>query len=324
VPPLPNFFLVGAARCGTTSLFDALSRHPDVFCCPVKETNHFARDIFDDPGMLRTASRERRLIEVGYRSVLAPPRFAVTPDSAAYLELFRGWAGQTAIGEASTSYLPSRVAAQEIARQVPDARIIIALRDPVERAHSDFLMRQQLGQRTDSFGESVRHELAMLDRGEAPATGLIFSGLYAEQVRRYLTHFPSQQVLVLLFEELTAQPRATLERVLRHLGVDPHADQGVELGWENRSRVARSGWLNRTLAYGGARSLLVRALPPAVRRRLRTLFYTARPPDPVLPVERALLREVFREDVIATAALVGRDLTHWTDATDSVMAHETG
>jgi hypothetical protein len=104
---VPTFFIVGAARCGTTSLFDALGEHPDVFCCPVKEPNHFATELRERPWVIESARRRGVLIEPGSAALTVRPRVAITPDYDMYLRLFEDWEGQSAVGEASTAYLMS-------------------------------------------------------------------------------------------------------------------------------------------------------------------------------------------------------------------------
>lgn len=139
----PNFFIVGAPKAGTTSLFEALAQHEDVFCCPVKEPNYFTIDLAAQEKSTGTADRERPLIRGRPTSLLEPPRVGLTTDYRAYLDLFHGWKGQRAIGEASTDYLSSVFAARQIAAIAPEARIIIILRDPVARSYADYLMQKR-------------------------------------------------------------------------------------------------------------------------------------------------------------------------------------
>jgi Sulfotransferase family len=304
----PNFFLVGTARSGTTSLFNALASHPDIFCCPVKEPNHFAPDIVAPDAQAR---RQGAVIEAGLPVLLAPPRVAVTPDRRTYLGLFKGWAGQRAVGEASTSYLPSRLAASAIAACHPAARIVIVLRDPTARAYSDYLMQVQVGEKRGSFRAAIEAELGRIRDGVVPPSGIVFSGLYAEQIRRYFACFPRRQVLCLLAEDFATDPEGTLALVFRHLGVDPQAGRQVRLGWDNRSRVVRSAAINRVLFRSGCKALLLRCLPRPVRAALRRLFYTPSGPAAMPAEDHALLLSLYQDDIAETGRLIGRDLRHW-------------
>ncbi len=310
-PAEPNFFIVGAARCGTTSLFEALGRHRDVYCCPVKEPNYFAFDFAAEPGILEDARRRGVLISRPLGKIIAPPRVALTTDYAAYAHLFDRWEGQLAVGEASTAYLPSRVAAQAIAGRFPAARIVIVLRDPVARARSDYLMHLQLGGAIGTFRETVAPELEAIRRGAIAARGIVRSGFYSPQIRRYLTHFRREQILFLLFEELVRNSRRALERVLEHLGVDPRPAGEIALGWENRSRVPRFPGLNRWAEKTGRRTSVLRFVPRPMRHGMRAIFYRAGEPPAVEEGDRASLLEWFRDDIAATARITGIDLSHW-------------
>jgi hypothetical protein len=310
-PAIPNFFIVGAARCGTTSLFEALSHHSDVYCCPVKEPNYFALDLTAQRGTIEEARRHGVLIDRPFVSILEPPRVAVTTDYAAYLRLFELWNGQKAVGEASTSYLPSRVAAQEIAGRFPDARIIVILRDPVARAHSEYLMHRQLGRVLGTFREAINPELNDIERGAPDMRGMVFCGFYAQQVKRYLARFRREQILFLLFDELISNQIRVLERVFCHLGVDPGQAHHIPLGWENKSRLARFPSLDRFLLRTGKRTSLLRAIPGPLRHRMRSVFYTSREPISLDPDDRDILLKLFREDIEVTATLINRDLSHW-------------
>jgi hypothetical protein len=308
---MPNFFLVGAPQMGTTSLFAALGRHPGVFCCPVKEPNYFSFDLTRRDDALERAQRDGLLIDGPLARILEPPRVGLTTDYQVYLDLFAGWSGQKAIGEASTSYLSSAVAAREIASVAPEARIIIVLRDPVQRSHSDYLTQVEFGHDPGSFRQVVDAEVERIRNGDVVGRGIVASSLYAPQIARYLDHFPRQQILFLLFEDLLADPRRTLELVFEHIGVDPTPARDIELGWENRSGMRRWARRNQTLRGPGPRSTLFRMLPRAVRHGLRPLFHVSNPPLPARPSVPAALEALFRADIARTSRLIGRDLSRW-------------
>ncbi len=307
----PNFFIVGAPKAGTTSLFNALAHHEDVFCCPIKEPNYFGLDLAAQQESAGVAGRERPLIRGRTTSLLEPPRVGLTTDYGAYLDLFHDWKGQRAIGEASTDYLSSAVAAQQIAAVAPEARIIIILREPVARSYADYLMQKQIGHDLGSFEQAVAAELKRLSKGAGETRGIVTSSLYAPQIRRYLEHFPRRQILFLLFDELIAEPERTLEIVFRHLSVDPAVAAKISLGWENQSRMPRFDRLNRMLLDSGLKSTLLRAVPRPVRHRLRPLYYIRGRPPSLSPIAADPLRALFRGDIVETAALIGRDLSHW-------------
>ena len=303
---VPSFFMVGAPRCGTTSLFSALGHHPDVFCCPVKEPNHFATDRNARPAVIASALRRGALLTAGSPGMEVLPRVATTPDFDIYLQLFDGWAGEHAVGEASTSYLLSETAAEEIARRRPDAKIIVVLRQPVDRARSEYMMHAQLGRKigsTDPHGAAIG---GYNDQDAISLSAIIAASLYAPQIERYLRVFDRSQVLFLRFEDLAGAPAETLRTVFVHLGVDPGQGAGLSLSQQNQSRAVRFPLLNQVLFKSGLRDVILHALPASLRRRLARRYYA--PKAAVLP---EIPLDVFRADIAATALLTGLDLSGW-------------
>ncbi len=194
----PNFFVVGAAKAGTTSLYEYLKQHPQIFMCPVKEPRFFAR----------TTNLER------YINI--PP---ITLEQE-YLELFRTAGKAKAIGEASPNYLCDREAPYRIKEKVPAVRNIILLRDPIERAYSQYLHFVRLGIETKSFYDALFGEYR---------ENYIELGRYYNQVKRYLEIFGADQVLLLLFEALRQNPLEIVGQVADFLKVDRESVQYISV-----------------------------------------------------------------------------------------------
>lgn len=148
-----------------------------------------------------------------------------------YRGLFAGAGDTRVLGERSTTYLPSRKAPARIADLLPDARLIVMLRDPVTRAHSHYWHLVRTGRASGTFGEAVRFgSLELLQRG-----------LYREQLERYLDYFPREQILVVLFEEFVRDRQKVLDRVFRFMDVGPLPDESRQPGLKaNVARVPRS------------------------------------------------------------------------------------
>ena len=288
----PNLFVVGAAKAGTTALHRALAGHPAVHMSPVKEP-HFLADVADPPP--------------------ETPRPPVRSE-AEYLALFAEAGSLRWRGEASPSYLfdprtPARI--QEIARE---PRIVISLRDPVERAHSHYLMDRTSGLQQRSFLDALREDERQPSRVWYAAHLYVDLGLYLEQVRRYLDAFGTERVLVLFFDELLAggvapcarsQTSCTLmpRRWVRTL---PVSNRYREMRLPERSGLVRSGHL---------RKLARAALPARVRRwGDRVLFRPAAKP-PVPEHARAYLAERYRPQIPELEELLGRELP-WRRAWD--------
>jgi hypothetical protein len=279
----PNLFLVGAPRCATTWLHERLAAHPDILMSSGKEPHYFAE--FE----------------------LEPRRmafFKVVRDERAYARLFAGGAGKAVRGESSTSYLSSAVAAERIARFSPYARIVAILRDPVERAYSAYLSDFREGIESRSFLQAVREELER--PGTWPAV-YVESGRYCDQVGRYLELF-GQNVLILVFEELTDAPEQALRRVLAFLDVDPALSVKERAGSTNAYTRARSGTSRILLGSPAVRRLARTLVPPRARPVFRRWLVSAGD-KPVMDEEaRRLLTEAYRDDVEGLERLLGRSL----------------
>lgn len=200
---LPSFLLIGAMRAGTTSLHHTLASHPDVFM-PSEELFFFDADDLDEhaeeqlgpDGRWAPRDFERELPD-------ALPRYMARFDSQARL-----------VGEDSTTYLSSVEAPARAARIVPDAKILVLLRDPVERAWSQYWHGVMSGRAVLDFEASL-----VSARGT-----LLKRSMYAAGLRRWMDVFPRDQIKVILSEELWAQPQAQLDEVCRFLGLDRGLD----------------------------------------------------------------------------------------------------
>jgi hypothetical protein len=309
---LPDFFIVGHAKSGTTALYEMLRRHPQIYMPDVKEPMFFARN----PSQPPADSEARSLEQTGRRSE--------TLDQ--YLSLFDTAGADQRVGEASTFYLWSVLAPARIAQMQPRARIIAILREPASFLHSLHLQAVQNG------AESQRDLRAALELEDERRQGrkippnahwpraLIYTDRvrYTEQLRRYGALFPREQMLVLIYDDFESENEATVRRVLRFLEVDDTVP--LELIRANPTVAVRSVRLQemmRSLQAGqrpASRALraTVRALSTSgSRARLlhpmrRRLLYG----DPGQPDEQLLreLRGRFKPEVLALSAYLDRDL----------------
>jgi len=198
----PNFFIVGAPRAGTTTLYEFLNQTKRVYMSPKKELHYFSQSL--NPSHLTRPTR----------------------DKTKYLKLFNKVTDETAIGEASTSYLYDPKASELIHKTVPNAKIIISLRDPVERAYSNYLQRVGSG-KTYSFSEAIQQALNSKDNFYNGV--IVQGGWYYNEVKRYLELFGKENVKILIFEEFIQNPKKTAKEVLEFLGVNEEPPESIEL-----------------------------------------------------------------------------------------------
>jgi hypothetical protein len=284
-PPAPNLFIVGAAKAGTTSLHHYLAAHPEIYMSPVKEPHYHSG--------------------VGTRRGAPAPRPSF--DAAGYRALFAAGTGRRWRGESSTSYLWSAQAPGSIAALAPDARIIIVLRDPIERAFSHYLMDLREGfHAISSFTAALEQELANPPGSWEESNLYVELGLYAAQVARYLELFGAERVQLVSFAELAAAPAAVLERLFAFLGVDPEAlDPAVLATRRNGYARPRGRLAARLMDSAGLRRFARTALPASWRRAARVLALDMAAPKPFLePQAVALLRPIFAPDLDRLEALL--------------------
>lgn len=283
----PNFYVVGGQKCGTTSLWAYLKQHPEVFLPDVKEP-HFFADV----------KRSR------------PSRSSRFPnDLESYQALYRPGRGSQAIGDASPSYLSDENAPHLIHEVAPDARIIILLRDPVDRAFSHYLMPVMQIAEPLSFLEAVKQDYARLEKGWGISKMYVDLGLYYKPVRRYIETFGRDRVLVILLDDLQKKTRQVLEEVARHIGVDPEGIRGTKVSEaHNPYKEVRF-----QRPYRFATSLLDidkrQRLPGPLRKWLSSspLFYKGGKPARSHEASK-FLQEIYEPDIRQLEELLGRPL----------------
>ncbi|HVI58792.1 MAG TPA: sulfotransferase [Luteimonas sp.] len=306
--PKGNFFLVGAPKAGTTSVERLLRELPDVFLSPIKEPCHFCPDVAE-----QLAPSFRRKQQVDVASYLAsaerPPvglAWVASPDD--YARLYEGADGHKVVGECSTFYLSSKVAARRIRDYNPDAKIVAVLRRPLDRIRSHYEMDRVHGTTRESLPELVERELAL---GEDANWGnshyYVGASRYESQLREFRRHFPAANLCVLSFEQILADPARELSRLFAFLGIDP-PEGAARLPSANRGRAARFPAFNSALHESGYKSIvsgaLKRVLPRRLERAAKEAYYrrgARMVPDRDLARVQALLREAGVEESMAIA-----------------------
>jgi Sulfotransferase domain len=308
-PRLPDFFIIGHPKSGTTALYEMLRGHPQIYIPEHKEPWYFATELHLRP----------------------PPRpggIARTLD--AYMSLFAAAEPHERVGEASPMYLWSHTAAARIAEVRPDARIIAILREPASFLRSLHLQFVQTYIETESdFARALALEDSRRDGRNIPRhtywpKALMYSDYvrYVEQLSRFQALFGAERLLVLIYEDFRADNEATVRRVLRFLEVDETTP--LEVSEANPTVAVRSQRLHElvhAVSVGrGPVSLAVKgAIKTLTPRRLRreALFATQRhvvyasPPPPDEAIMRELRRR-YRPEVVAASEYLNRDLlTQW-------------
>jgi hypothetical protein len=303
---LPDFFVIGAPKAGTTALHAALAQHPGLYLSPVKEPKFF----------LCNGSRPRRRDHRGPGDAHSRREWVWRRDR--YEHLFAAAAGAVPRGESTPFYLYRRDAHEALHAAVPHARLVAVLRDPVDRAYSNWMHLRSDGLEPEAdFLRALDAEPQRVRRGWAPFWHYRGMGLYGEQLLDLFRLFPREQVHVLRYRELVDTPAQALAAVYAFLGVDVPAQAAVQARPENVKPFVPSGTRNDLLRrFVRAGAWTGQWLPPQAWRRasggvVRALHAggSARPPLDTEQRRRAVA--LFADDIALLGQVLDRSFDDW-------------
>ncbi len=292
-PRLPNFFILGAAKCGTTSLYYYLKQHPQIYLPKHKEPHFFDNDTFWNEG-LETYLRRH----------------------------FKGAERYPARGEATPAYFhrPEKVIPRM--KQIygdESPKFILVFRNPVERAFSHYLHRVRNRTETETFERALELEKERLANEPDLWVGYFSDGLYAKQLTEWLKVWPRERFFFALTEDLKDDPLSLVKKVFEFLGVDSRVKVEVSIR-RNVASEPRFPWLMDFLSRPSRlKRPIGLILSPYVKRKLKWLLRKAN----LKPVQQrpkldpniaAKLKTQYRNDIEKLAQLIGRDLSHWLDS----------
>lgn len=307
---MPNFFIIGAQKAGTTSLYHYLAQHPQVYMSPVKEPCFFNYELNSDG----------EVIDEGFGSPgrRRAPRFSGIED---YRASFQGTNGEVAIGEASPPYIYVPGTAERIARYAPDARVIALLRNPADRAYSAFLHAVRIGREplTD-FAQALREEQNRISENWHYTYHYRSRGFYYLQLGRYYEVFERERVGVWLYEDLRRDPAEVAQSIFRFLEVDntfvpdtssKHNPSGVPKSSIARTMIKAMDTTASAFLETFTSASRIYPLLSKVRQRVQSRIVSK--PPPMNPEIRTELVEGYREDILKLQELIGRDLSVWLE-----------
>ena len=299
---LPEFFVAGAPKAGTTALHAALAQHPGLYLSAVKEPKFFLTDgpppTQGGPGDAKTY-REHVWRRADYEALFAP-----APPG-------------TLRGESTPFYLYRHDAQRRIRDLIPDARLIVVLRDPIERAHSNWTHLWSAGlDPVDDFVRACDAEDQRIAAGWADFWHYKRLGLYGQQLQHLYSVFPQEQVHVFRYRNLIDDPAGTLNRLFAFLGAEQEVVTEVprENVTAHPEKTRRHQHLSRILRTGAAATARLpghrgKALIDRLESRLQE---GAAPRQPLTWDERQALIPFFEDDVRLLSKLTGEDFSPWT------------
>lgn len=292
----PDFFIVGAPKCGTTAMYCYLKQHPEIFFPEKKELHYFGSDL-ESPWFIR--------------------------DKNIYLSMFLSAKNEKRIGEASVWYLYSKLAASEIKAFCPNASIIIMLRNPMDMLysqHSQFLFNGN--EDISDFETALNAEKDRKQGLQIPQKANFTAGLfyretvkYSEDVHRYISIFGRENVHIIIFDDFNHDTAKSYKETLCFLKVNESFQPSFQV--VNPNKHVRNRALNNVLQKPPSFPLVLSKMliPRTIRRILRdklqqlSVQYTPRPPMD-LHVRKRLQAE-FAPEVERLGKLLERDLSHW-------------
>jgi len=268
----PNFFIVGTSKAGTTSLYEYLKQVPGIFMSPRKEPYFFVNDVLSDDSTNPVQNREE------------------------YLDLYNNVNDEDAIGESSL-YLWYPEAPKLIHEVVPHARIIIILRDPINRAFSHYAMLLRDGIVKISFHEALMALKSKIENKNRDVPHYLKISFYSNDVKRFIDVFGREQVKILFFEKFVQNEKITIAEVLQFLGISYDVNN-LKIRKHNPASVPRTAFtkliLNSNLISKISRNLFSDSLKIKLIDRL--LFKETVPPK-LSSEHKKLLRQFYQEDV---------------------------
>ena len=303
----PNFFFIGGMRCGSTSLKLMLEQHPEIYMSPIKEPYYYlAQAIRNKENPSQEDFKFLQKFEKGgkYRT------------TETYRSLFQNVGGAKIVGEAS-HYLYHSKAIPAIYKDCPDARILVCLRNPVDRLFSEYLLYIRRGSETGSFSEFVNRHVTPFVKGEVSqkrSVPRLDKGLQADLLEKWLAQFGADQLKVIFFDVFNENPSQTMNDIFRWLDVD--TSFSAEKIHAQKGGAPKVKWLTSMMNSQHSLSKKIKSqIPKSARTRLRSAIFTKTLERPEMEEKtRLFLIDFYRDDVDTLSKMLGRDLSDWVKA----------
>ena len=293
---LPNFLIIGSAKGGTSSLHYYLKQHPQIFMPDLKEPRFFALEgeflNFQNPDSA-----------INYNSITT---------LEAYKNLFANVTNEIAIGEASPLYLYSEKAARRIKHYVPDAKLIVILRNPADRAFSCYTHLQREDYETLSFESALKAEPERIQNNWAHLWHYREAGYYYRQLKPYFELFDPEQIKIYLFDEFKQDNHVVLTDIYDFLGVD--RDFVPDMTRQNVSGMPKSRMLQKFFSQKNVfRSTIQAVVPKELRHTVAAKIkaWNIGKKPKLNPETRHQLMLEYRDDILQLQTLIAKDLTSW-------------
>jgi len=295
---LPNFHILGTAKAGTTSLYAYLKQHPQIYMSPVKEAGFFAWE-GDNLDFQGPRDQERRLPINNYED---------------YCKLFENVRDEIAIGEACTDYLYSPKAPKNIRFYTPEAKLIAILRNPVDRAYSQFLGNTKDGyEPLNNFSQALKEEENRIKNNWHYRWHYRARGFYYTQLSRYFQEFDSNQIKIYLYEDWVNNTLEIIQDIFEFIGVTKEFKPDTSVRLNSSPLQIKNKNVHKFLTQPNIGKKILKPLfPKQLRKQISNFFINQNLTKSSLTTkQRKQLIETYREDILNLQELIGRDLSHW-------------
>lgn len=297
-PQKPNFFIVGTAKAGTTSIYSYLKNHPQIHMCPIKEPNYFASDV----RLNEFRAEYRKSVDFNVQKYLSAEyleekHIAFIENKEEYLQLFREATDQKIVAEISNTYLFSKDAAKKIHSFNPQAKILIILRNPVHRALSHYRMDFAVGRNnnTNPF-EAIMEDYHQKNKGWGISNLYIELGMYYEQVYRYMKIFNNRQIKILLYEDYKKDNSKVLKEITDFLDIEDIYSENMNNILTNETTAFKFQFLKNIQKNKILRDC-IKCIPTDIQRLLKKFLKQRVTATALLPGEYDMLMHLFQKDL---------------------------
>ncbi|RLD27263.1 MAG: hypothetical protein DRI75_09955 [Bacteroidetes bacterium] len=302
--PNINLFIVGAAKSGTTSLYNYLNQHPDVYFPNVKEPNYYAA-IESEDSLVYKKPKEN----VFYHN-------KIIKDQDNYFSLYKNSYKYKIIGDASPSYLWDTNSSQKIYSDFPESKILIILRNPINRAFSHYLMNIKSGvEKEDDFFKALKRDENTHPKVWGDGKVMLYKelGMYYPQVNSYYDVFDKENIKVIIYEEFFEDTKKGMSSVLEFLEISDFNKNEVDFDKVYNVYKSPNGKLSKTLLRHRTKFNFIRRFTPNRLKYFlqnKILFKNSSKPKMGNEAYSYLLR-AFQQDIMNLEGLLNRDLDGW-------------
>jgi hypothetical protein len=284
-----DFFIVGAPKAGTTSLYHYLEEHPEIEMSSQKEPDYFSDIPLQEQGMYYGKNRINTLDK--YESLFAQKEGVI-------------------YGEGSVSYLFYENVAEDIKKYNPNAKIIIMLRNPIDRAFSHYLMDYRLGLVSDSF-EDIINKKSKYKNAHLFYQQYIEVSEYAKQIQRYCNVFSTDNLLLIDYEDFKGDVSGTVDLVYDFLKVSTEFAADVNTK-HNTFTMPKNKGIRFIYSFVFLRKILTFIFPKSLVKNIKGLLFKADKKPELLEETRNQLKQFFSDDVRELGRVLGKDYSKWT------------